>query len=302
MDSSRPKLGPIIGATILCANIEEAIGPYLVDLGYKQIGDGVVSRALARAWNAPAHIGARTATLGPESNNPPWIRFVESPKVAGYRAMTTFGWHSLEINVQDVDRIPKRLEHSSFRIVGDPHALGMSSTIRAMQVIGVAEEALYLTQIPDDGSLPHLPIAETFIDRIFIVPLGSPNMDETRAWYLKHFPNIQKGMEARDIKISLINDALNIDPDTKCSICTIRLPEKTSIEIDDYPAAATLRPRNPESLPPGICTVSFAVDSLEKVSLDFIGPIGVIPEFPYNQRKMGVIVGNASEMIELVEE
>ena len=66
-------------------------------------------------------------------------------------------------------KIKTLISDSNFKIIGEPHQLGMSKSIRAMQVEGFAKEILYLTEIPDDGSLPHLPSAENFIDQIFIV-------------------------------------------------------------------------------------------------------------------------------------
>jgi hypothetical protein len=235
---------------------------------------------------------------------------VEAPAYPGYKAMTTYGWHSLEITVEDVDAIPPRLKASQFKIIGDPHDLGVGSNstapkgslIRAMQVIGLAEDVLYLTQIPTDGKRPHLPNAKSFIDRIFIVPLGSPNMDNTREWYIDKFANVEKGVEARGFALKLLNDALGVPADTKTSICTVKFPGQTLIEIDDYPPAAKPRPRHPNSLPPGIATISFAVDALDRVGLPFVAAPRVVADPPYRGKKVGVVVGSATELIELVEE
>ncbi|MAR79143.1 MAG: hypothetical protein CMM18_02810 [Rhodospirillaceae bacterium] len=301
MNKSKPKLGKIIGATISTPNLDETIKPYIEIFKYKILSKNNVTPELTNLWNTEAHINASTAILSPENRNFPWIRFIQSKEVTEYKAMTTYGWHSLEINVKKVDEIPSMLKDSSFKIIGEPHQLGMSKSIRAMQVEGLAKEIIYLTEIPSDGSLPHLPSAETFIDQIFIVPLGSHNMDETREWYINNFPNITKGLEARDINMPLISNALKIDPNTKSSICTIRLPNKSSIEIDDYPDGAHKRPVHPNSLPPGISSVSFEVDSLDKVSIPFISKPSKISDDPYNGAKVGVIIGNASERIELIE-
>ena len=294
-------IGSIFGATITTDDIEKTAQPYIVDLNYKLHSFHKISKELATTMNAIAHLGAKCLILRPESKPYPWIRFIESKKFKNYKAMTTYGWHSLEINVQKVDSIPKMLNNSVFKIIGKPHDLGMSKSIRAMQVIGNAEEVLYLTQLPSDGSRPDLPEASTFIDQIFIVPLGSPNMDQTRSWYLKNFTNISKGIEARNIKLKLITNALKISEKTKLSICTIRLPGKGSIEIDDYPKEASMRPRNLNSLPPGIASVSFYVNSLDLVKVPFVSPPKIISEEPYNGRKVGVIIGDASEIIELIE-
>ncbi|MBL42672.1 MAG: hypothetical protein CMM49_08450 [Rhodospirillaceae bacterium] len=301
MDTAKPNLGEIIGATIITPDIEETIKPYIEIFEYHVISNSIISDQLADLWNTKAHLKSESKIIAPKNRTYPWIRFIQAIEIADYKAMTSYGWHSLEINVQSVNEIPNKLANSNLKIIGEPHQLGMSKSIRAMQVIGYAKEVLYLTEIPNDGSVNHLPIAENFIDKIFIVPLGTSNMDETREWYLKNFPNIKRGLEARDIKMPLISNALAIDPNTKCSICTIRLPNKSSIEIDDYPDAASKRDFLPNSLPPGVSIVSFEVDSLDKVKVPFISEKSVIMDSPYSNSRVGVIRGSASEIIELVE-
>ncbi|MBM3502485.1 MAG: hypothetical protein FJX65_01290 [Alphaproteobacteria bacterium] len=307
---AKAALGPIIGATITSADVDKASAPYAKDLAYKVLDRGTIGAHQATVWACPAQAGARFLVMGPASGERQFIRFVEVPPVPGYRAMTTYGWHSLEITVEDVDAIPPKLKGSQFKIIGDPHDLGVGSNasapkgslIRAMQVVGLAEDVLYLTQIPTDGRRPHLPNAKTFIDRIFIVPLGSPNMDRTRDWYIEKFANVEKGVEARGFALKLLNDALGVPADTKTSICTVKFPGQTLIEIDDYPPAAKPRPRHVNSLPPGIATISFAVDSLDRVGLPFVAPPRVVAEGPHRGKRVGVVVGSATELLELVQE
>ncbi len=301
MSKNKPILGEILGATIMTPNLKITSQLYVDILNYRIRHENYITKPLTRLWDTKAHINAESKILAPQSKETPWIRFIEAPKVSNYKAMTTFGWHSLEINVQKVDSIPEKLKNSKFKIIGKPHALGMSDKIRAMQIEGPSNEILYLTEILDDPSLKHLPKAETFIDKIFIVPLGSPNMNKTRDWYLENFPNIQKGIEALDINMPLISEALDIDLETKLSICTIRLPKKFSIEIDQYPNNAFERKKHPNSLPPGISIVSFKIDSLDKLKLPFISKPQVINEYPYNKSRVGLIMGTANEIIELIE-
>ncbi len=302
MANDKAVLGPVAGATVLAPDLESAVAPYLDYLGHIVLNEGEVSEDQAAVWNAPAHAGARYRVIGPESGERQWIRFVEAPPVQGYKAMTTYGWHSLEIVVADVDAIPAKLEGSPFTYLAGPKNLGTTSAIRAMQVKGKAEEVLYLTQIPADGSLPHLPVAKSFIDRIFIVPLGTPDMMRARDWYLEKFAQVEPGIVSDDIVIGLINTAMGIPDDVTMKICTVKLPGKTLIEIDDYPDVATERPRNAGSLPPGIATVSFATDSLDKVGLPFVAPPRALAGAPYDGRRVAVTTGTAGELIELVEE
>lgn len=302
MANDKAVLGPIAGATILAPDLDAAVQPYLDYLGHKMLSEGSVGDDQAAAWGAPAHAGARFKIIGPESGERQWIRFVEAPPVPGYKAMTTYGWHSLKIVVADVDAIPAKLEGSPFAHIAGPKNLGTTSAIRAMQVKGRAEEVLYLTQIPADGSLPHLPVAKSFIDRIFIVPLGTPDMMKARDWYIEKFAEVEPGIVSDDIVIGLINEAMGIPADVTMKICTVKLPGKTLIEIDDYPDVATERPRNKDSLPPGIATVSFATNSLDKVGLPFVAPPQAVAGAPYDGRRVALTTGTAGELIELVEE
>jgi len=304
MANDKAVLGPVAGATVLAPDLEAAVAPYLADLGYRVLDEGRVSADQAAVWNASAHAGAAFKVIGPESGERQWIRFVEAPPVAGYKAMTTYGWHSLEIVVADVDAIPARLEaaKSVFEHLAGPKNLGTTSAIRAMQVKGRAEEVLYLTQIPADGSLPHLPVAKSFIDRIFIVPLATPDMMKARDWYMENFAQVEPGVVSGDIVIGIINTAMEIGDDVTMKICTVKLPGKTLIEIDDFPQGATERARNADSLPPGIATVTFATDSLDKVTVPFVAPPRALAGAPYDGRRVAVTTGTAGELIELVEE
>ena len=300
-------LGPIAGATITADDVERVAAPYVKDLGHVIGQRGTVSADQAAVWGAPAHAGKPFLVMNPASGDPCFIRLVQSAPVPGYKAMTTLGWHSLEITVESCDAIPPHLakQKTQFRTVGDPHDLGVGAKdvrqIRAMQVVGLAEEVLYLTEIPDDGSRPHLPNAKSFIDRIFIVPLAAPNMDTTRDWYIDNFAEVKKGIEARNIPMKLIATAMGLGDAMRMGICTVVMPGKSLIEIDDMPPGTKARPRATNSLPPGIATVSFKVDSLDKVKLPFVAPPRAVKEAPYNGKRVGVVVGSATELIELVE-
>ncbi len=296
---SRAAFGPIVGATVMAADIDSVVASYTKYLGHTISGEGTISEDLAAVWNTPAHIGTRFITIIPESGNAQWIRFIEAEPVPGYKPMTTFGWHSLEIVVDDVDAIPARLEGSPWKTIGEPHYLGMSSNIKAMQVEGLAPEVLYLTQTNAGPDKPYLPNAESFVDRIFIVVLGSPSLDEARAWYAEHF-DTEPG-DTMEGQIGVLTRAMGLDAETIHSLCVVKMRGKCLIEIDDYPSVATKRDTLPDSLPPGIASVSFGVDSLDDVKLPFISAAKAIAEAPYNGARVAVTLGVAGERIEMVE-
>jgi hypothetical protein len=64
--------------------------------------------------------------------------------------MKTFGWNATEILVQDPDVLAHKCRGSDalFKIVREPRPLSATSNIRVMQVVGPADEVVYLTRIP----------------------------------------------------------------------------------------------------------------------------------------------------------
>lgn len=293
-------LGPVAGGTIMAQDIEAAATAYIDYLGYQVTHRGAISEAMTGTWATPVHAGAASLIMTPASGEPHWIRFIEAEPVAGYKPLTSYGWHSLEIVVADVDAIPPTLEGSPFTIVGDPKNLGGGSSIRAMQVRrGDGGEVLYLTQIPDEPEKAHLPLAKSFIDRIFIVVLGSPDMNEARAYYVDTF-GLEPGMEAPAM-IRVTNDAFGLPAGSEHVICTVKMPGKCLIEIDDYPKQAKPRPKAEGSLPPGIAMISFATADIGALGLPLLAPAAAIDGAPYDGRRAAITIGAAGEMIELIE-
>ena len=62
------------------------------------------------------------------------------------------------------------------------------------------------------------------------------------------------------------------------------------------------RPCNKGQLPPGCSTVTFTVDSLNDLNLDFVGDIIEINSIVYNGRRSRTAKGYTGELIELIEE
>ena len=60
------------------------------------------------------------------------------------------GWNAAELIVEDVDGLAVQLENSPFKIIGSPADLSFTKNIRAMQVMGPANEILYLTQFKNN--------------------------------------------------------------------------------------------------------------------------------------------------------
>ena len=299
LGKTRAAFGPIAGGTIMAPDIDAVAASYVDYLGYRISHRGVVTDAMAAAWRTPGQIGSAYVVMGPESGEACWIRLIQGQEVPGYKPITTYGWHSLEICVADVDAIPARLTGSPFEIIGPPHDLGFSTTIRAMQVQGAAKEVLYLTQTNAGPDREYLPNAKSFIDRIFIVVLGSPSFNKARGFYEQYF-DVEAGMSA-EARIGVLNRAFGFDSETKHLIGTVKMAGQCLIEIDDYPSQAGPRPTLPECLPPGIAMVSFRIGSLDDVGVPFLAEPTVMAEPPYNGAQVAVAQGVAGELIELIQ-
>jgi len=276
--------------------VERAYHDYL---GYKVVERGRVIRALAGVWGAPATAGRAYLLMQPQSGEKVYLRFVQSEPTEGYAPLRTLGWNSTEILVQDVDGLAEKLANSPFRIIGPPRNLSSIESIRAMQVIGPANEVLYLTHIPPGGTGFNLGSARTFVDRVFIVVLGGSDMQAMRDFYANKMKLAVT--ELSGVRISVLSNAHGLDSAHKHKLAIARLPERFLIEIDEYPKSAVARPRRGGDLLPGMAMVSFDVESLDDLGLALIHPPAKIDAAPYNGRRVAVTIGAAGEMIELIE-
>lgn len=277
------------------AAIEQA---YERSLSYSVVERGHVAKDLATVWNAPRMAGRPYALMKPASDANVYLRFVQVDAPEDYVPMKSFGWNAIEILVQDPDALAERFKtpDSPFRIVGVPRPLGPNSPIRAMQVVGPANEVLYLTRIPP-GSGRHA--AQTFVDRPFIMIVGGPDFAAMRKFYGDTFGlAVSPASKAR---MTVLNQAHGFDIETTHPLSMARLSPEYSIEIDGYPKTATARSTRPGELPPAVATVGFEVDSLDAWKVSLLAPARAVASAPYNGRRVGVVRGAADEFLELVE-
>lgn len=283
------------------ARVEEA---YSTSLEYHVVDRGQVADDLADAWDAPRMEGRDYILMQPASNAPYYLRFVQSDAIEGYVPMQTFGWNAAELLVKDPDELARqfRSSNSIFQIVGEPRQLSATSPIRAMQVIGPANEVLYLTRLPPAGPEQGGPVrrpAETFVDRTFIVILSGPDMSALRNFWQTVFAlSVSEPIMAR---MTVLNKAMGLDIDTTHPLAITRLTEDFSIELDQYPSQATPRPVRDGELPPALAIVSVEVDSLSDYEDRFLADPITIQASPYNGRRVVFIKGASDEIIELIE-
>lgn len=294
-----PAHGQILGGLSTVPDLAAAVAAYRDLLGLVPVEQGPLDADLAAAWGAPATTEAPMATLQTASGAPSFLRLVEQPPEPGFRPTRSFGWAAFEISVADVFGLAGRLEGSAFDIIGPPKQIAGMAAFIPMQVLGPGREMLYLNQVLADMPDLDLPRAAAGVDRIFITILATPDRPATVEWYARAL-----GLEAGasfTIAYSMINKAFGL-PDTHQTTLTMvqkgRLP---IIEVDDYPAEATVRATHSGLLPPGNALVTLAVDSLAQCACDWIAPPRRLSGPLYAGRRAATVRGPAGELLELVE-
>ncbi len=292
-------LGPIRAVTTTAADLEAVEHAYVNELGYRVVERTVVADATAAGWGAPAVSGRKMLVMMPESGLPTYLRFVEQDLPKGYKPLTTFGWNSTEIVVQNSDTLYEKLKGTAFNITFAPHDLDGLPDIRAMQGYGPAGEMLYLTWIKRPVAGFDLPVAKSFVDRCFIAVLGGPDMEAMRNFYRDTFGNQSEAV--RDTMALVLSDANGLPPDWKHPLSTLALGGGSLVEIDQYPANATGRPKPPGGLPAGMAIVTFEYGKLDPLAARFITAPHPSPIPPFADHRTATLVGAAGELIELVE-
>jgi catechol 2,3-dioxygenase-like lactoylglutathione lyase family enzyme len=290
-------LGPILAVTLAVPDLAAVERAYGDTLGYQVVDRGEISASVSELWDSSAVTGRPFLVMQPASGADVHFRFVQSPPVPGYSALKTLGWNANELLVEDVDAMPERLKESGFEIVAMPRNLSTTDDIKAMQAYGPAGEMIYFTTIKNPAF--GLGQAESFVDRVFIVINGGRTMQS----HLDFYGGVL-GLELADpqpVRMSALNKIYGYDSEEMHPLSTANIGGPFMIELDQYPDIAIERPILPNDIPPGISIVSFQVDSLDSVPVDFRSGVSSPEGFPYGGGRAGVIVGPNGEWLELVE-
>jgi hypothetical protein len=293
-------LESILMVTMLVTNLSVTEQAYDDYLAYDTVVEGNVNENLASAWDAEDMINHPYIIMQPESGEDVYLRFIEDKEKTNYKPVGTHGWNSTEILVEDPDKLAEELDNSPFRIIGMPYDLYPTPNApRAMQVLGPSDEMIYLTRIIPDGSGYNLGSAKSYVDRVFIMVVGGPSMEDLQEYYRETFD--MPVTEASDWTIGVISRLNDLPEDTLYPLAIAEFDKDFLIELDEYPEAIVTREIADGHLPPSTSVVSFFVDSLDAIDVTWREKPTTIEAFPYNGRKVGVTVGVAGEWIELVE-
>lgn len=291
--------GNIVGGIVATPDLEAALADYRDVLGLDQVESGAIDAALAGSWGCPGNVGARFATLQPKSGAHCFIRLIEQALPDDFRPTRSFGWAAYELSVEDVYGWPARLEGHGFDIIGPPKEIAGLPYFVPMQVTGRGREMIYLNEVRENTPSSDLPKARSLTDSIFICILATADRLAALDWYGTKLGLDEGG--SYTLEYTMINKAFGLADGTQSTITMVQKGRLPIIEVDQYPDAATQRPRAPGFLPPGNALVSLAVDSLDALDLDFIAPPEVRPGPIYDGRRSASVVGPAGELLELIE-
>ncbi|MGI9229145.1 MAG: hypothetical protein ACR2P9_04710 [Gammaproteobacteria bacterium] len=293
-------LKAILVVTILVLDLGPVERAYQTELDYSVVERGRISDTLAESWDADRLGGRRYILMQPTSREPVYLRFIRDPAGRHYQAMQTEGWNAVEILVQDPDALAQKLATSKyFSIVGPPRYLTEKKNIKAMQLIGPANELLYLTRIasPEKSGFG-LQGARSYVDRVFIMVVGARDFAGLTTFYRE-----QLAMPVTDpllYRIGVLSDAHGLEPETKHQIAIARISDRFLVELDQYPDSAAPAVTTSGELPAGVAMVSFIVDEFAP-GLPFLRAPRRHQVQPYAGRSAATLIGPAGEYIELVK-
>lgn len=286
-------------ATLTTPDPDAAMARYANWLDYGLVERGTVDEDLAAAWGAPAAAGRRYVIGRPSSGADVFLRFVEGTPPADYRPLRSYGWAAIEICVQDTDTVHDRLRPSPFEIIGAPRQLDGMPEIYPMQVKGPDGEIVFLTQIKAQLASCDLPMAESPIDRLFIIVLACSGIERSIAWFEQTLGFTSS--DAVAIAYRVLSDAFGLPRDHKHVIAIGLHGRDCFLEFDQYPAAATVRPLVPGALPPGVAIATFHHPSLRSVRGDWISPPRPRAGALYGGALIGTLRAPDDTLVELVE-
>ncbi len=299
---TQPLLLRIKMVTVAAPNIAEIEALYTSALGYKVREKGDVSQDLAKSWGAERITGRPYVLLSNEADQDVYIRVVQSTAPANYKPMTTWGWNSFELVVDDIYAIHEKLKSTNFKVLGTPTPLKSTPSIVTVQVEGPAREIFYLASETGDRAKSNLPPPGEAVGRTFIVILAGRDITQVRDWYANTF-----AMRKNDIRSSggkVVPRALGLPEGSSLPISLLGLKEfGNRIQLDGYlDHGSGARSRLDGELPPGNAIVSFSVERIAAINAKLIATPVIMPGPALAGLRAATLTGPAGELIELIEE
>lgn len=286
-------------ATHVVSDLDAAIARYERWMDYRTVERGQVPPDLAAAWNAPASAGRGYAVLQPASGAEVFMRFVEGDIVPEYVPIRTYGWAAIELCVTDVEAVNEKMLQSPFEVIGPPKPLDGFSTVKPMQVRGSDLETVYLTEILQPGPDTGLPQPQSLIDRPFIMVLACPDLRKTAQW-VKDVLGLPM-IDPVAIRYSMIEKAFGLPETAKTELTTARGGGQVFLELDQYPEAATERPRQDGALPPGVAITTMLYPDFDRLEGHWASTPVIREGAVYGGKRTGVLLTPEGALLEVVE-
>lgn len=286
-------------ATHVVGNLDDAIARYEQWMEYRTVEQGEVPADLAATWQAPTTAGKRYAVLQPASGAEVFLRFVEGDPVPDYLPIRTFGWAAIELCVTDVEAVNEKMLQSPFEVIGPPKPLDGFATVKPMQVRGADLETVYLTEILQPGEGTGLPQPQSLVDRPFIMVLACPDLRKTAQW-VKDVLGLPM-IDPVAIRYSMIEKAFGLPETAKTELTTARGGGQVFLELDQYPEAATERPRHEGALPPGVAITTMLYPDLDRLEGHWASAPVVREGAVYAGKLSGVLLTPEGALLEIVE-
>jgi hypothetical protein len=292
--------GEIACGTVVAPSYQESLVDYLRLFKLLKLEEGVVTPNLAASWGCPASGGMQYALLGAANGTGNIIRLVEGTAVPDYVPLRSYGWASLEMSVADVWALHEDIVvDGAFRVIGAPKLVEGFDNFIPMQVIGRAGEVLYLNKVLKSMTALDLPLADAWVDRIFIAILAARDRRSCI-----DFQIAKLGFEedaTYEITYSVINNAFQLPDSYKTAMTMTKVGRMPSVEVDQYPDNTIARPAIPQELPPGVAMLTFGVASLEKSRDHWLSPPQVRDGPLYMGNRVCTVLGPSGERMELIE-
>ena len=248
-------LGKITAVTITTSDLNQMVEVYEKFLKYRVTKTGQITTEESSAWNTGLLTNKDYVVVQPEKSDDFSFRFIQQPDQSNYIAFKSTGWNAAELIVEDVDGLAVELEKSPFKIIGAPADLSFTKDIRAMQVMGPANEILYLTQFKNKVPEFDSPKPRCFVDQTFIVVLAGNSLDEMQGYFQDNF-KLPKASVIKS-RIRSISRVFDYPADTKYKAAALALKDQSMIELDELPKEGENRLTLDGYLPAGISMVSF---------------------------------------------
>ena len=240
----------IRAATLTSSDLDRSIDWYTRWLDYDVVEESPLDESLAKSWDTSLMGGRRQVVLRPSSGRDIYLRFVQQGTNPDYEPLKSFGWNAVEICTQDTDAVNARMIESPFEIIGPPKKITGLDSIYPMQVMGPDREVVYLTQINDDLPEYDLPRANSLIDSLFILVIGSSDM-ERELTFLRDVIGLSPG-RSMEIDYTMISKAHGLPGGSLHALATVKHKRDVFLEVDQYPDGSTTRPKRTGELCPGI--------------------------------------------------